>query len=154
MSGAFLVDTNVWLALLDEDHVHHANSKPWIRSVAPEQALLCRVVQLSLLRLLTNSPAMRGSPRSPVQAWGAVGVLLPDERVVDSPEPSGLLKVMRANLGERNSDPRQFVDGRLSGRIRGGGRIHISDVRWADWQALYGRGASSRLRTWEDGIAP
>lgn len=96
MTQTRLVDINVWLALLDEDHVHHERAKRWMHTVGVGQAAFCRVAQLSLLRLLSNPAAMRGVIRSPAQVWNSVRALLGDERVGDTPEPPGVLAVMHA----------------------------------------------------------
>lgn len=95
MTSARLVDLNIWLALLDQDHVHHPHAKRWMRAVGPGEALLCGVAQLSLLRLLTNSKAMREVPRSPCEAWRGVSALRTDERVAEVEEPPGVFAVMR-----------------------------------------------------------
>lgn len=69
MPARDLPDLNVWLALADPDHQHHRRARQyWETEAAPELAF-CRLSMLGLLRLLTHSKVMRGSPFTPAEAW-------------------------------------------------------------------------------------
>jgi uncharacterized protein len=69
MPARDLPDLNVWLALSDADHQHHARARRyWETEAAPELAF-CRVSMLGLLRLLTHTKVMRGMPFTPAEAW-------------------------------------------------------------------------------------
>ena len=76
-----LVDVNVWIALLVRHHVHHELAKEWFDGLAAGEAGLCRLVQLSLVRLLGNPSIMDGHEVPATEAWGASERLLEDERV-------------------------------------------------------------------------
>jgi len=51
-------DLNLWLALIDPDHAHHARARYYWETEAAPDIGFCRVTMLGLLRLLTNSRAM------------------------------------------------------------------------------------------------
>jgi uncharacterized protein len=83
-----LVDANAWLALLAPRHVRHEAAKRWFASLAAGEAGLCRMVEMSLIRLLGN-PAVMGAGRvSPAHAWNFIQQLAEDERVEFLAEPS------------------------------------------------------------------
>ncbi len=71
MAPIDLLDVNVWLALSDENHVHHRRAlRYWELEGAPQLAF-CRVTMLGLLRLATNATVMAGQPFKPAEAWTA-----------------------------------------------------------------------------------
>jgi len=76
-----LVDVNVILALLVRQHVHHALARDWFNDLEAGQAGLCRLVQLSLVRLLGNRSIMGGDAVSALEGWRLVQELLQDERI-------------------------------------------------------------------------
>lgn len=63
-----LPDTNVWLALVDERHVHHPRARRYWEHEAAERLVFCRVTMLGLLRLGTQ-PRVMPNPLSPAEAW-------------------------------------------------------------------------------------
>lgn len=85
-----LVDVNIWLALLAPRHVHHHVAKRWFESLQAEEAGLCRVVQLALIRLLGNHAILGETTLSAGDAWKTISHLLADERVTFVAEPSGI----------------------------------------------------------------
>jgi toxin-antitoxin system PIN domain toxin len=88
--SADLLDANVWLALAVEAHTQHFAAKAyWERSAAPI-AVICRVTQMTFLRLLTNKTVMGSHVLSPSSAWSKVRdfVTLPEVRLHS--EPHGL----------------------------------------------------------------
>ena len=63
-----LPDVNVWLALVDENHVHHERAIAyWCEQSAAEIAF-CRVTALAFLRLSTHAKIL-SCPLSPKEAW-------------------------------------------------------------------------------------
>jgi toxin-antitoxin system PIN domain toxin len=63
-----LPDVNVWLALVDENHVHHERAVAyWCEQSAAEIAF-CRVTALAFLRLSTHAKIL-SYPLSPKEAW-------------------------------------------------------------------------------------
>lgn len=70
-SAPDLPDLNLWLALIDADHEHHARARRYWEQEAAADIAFCRVTMLGLLRLLTNTRVMHGAPFSAPEAWNA-----------------------------------------------------------------------------------
>ncbi len=64
-----LPDVNVWLALTDERHVHHQAARQYWSEQRAEYIAFCRITMLALLRLVTHSQVMSGSPFTNDEAW-------------------------------------------------------------------------------------
>ena len=64
-------DLNLWLALADPDHEHHARARHYWEAEAAAQTAFCRVTMLGFLRLLTDSHAMHGAALTASAAWEA-----------------------------------------------------------------------------------
>ena len=62
MAAIDILDLNLWLALIDPDHAHHARARRYWEHEAAAEIAFCRVTMLGLLRLLTNSRVMHGAP--------------------------------------------------------------------------------------------
>jgi len=86
----YLVDVNIWLALLRMEHTHHRSSIVWYEGLMPGQAGLCRLVQLSLLRLLGSRTIMASDALPAASAWRVIRELLEDERAEFLAEPADL----------------------------------------------------------------
>jgi uncharacterized protein len=82
-----LPDVNVWMALVAEGHVHHRASRAWLTVQADASVAFCRITQMGLLRLLTNSRVMGGAPRTIGQAWETFDQLRADRKIVFANEP-------------------------------------------------------------------
>ena len=76
MPARDLPDLNVWLALTDPDHQHHERAQRYWEAEAAPQLACCRITMLGLLRLLTHSKVMHGSPFTPEEAWLAYSSFL------------------------------------------------------------------------------
>jgi len=75
-------------------HQHHIASMQWFESRAKGEVGLCRVVQLSLIRLLGNASVI-GEPVLPAtDAWRLIKESLDDERVEFLLEPSNIDTVL------------------------------------------------------------
>jgi toxin-antitoxin system PIN domain toxin len=85
-----LADVNVFLPLLVRHHEHHELAVKWFEGLAAGEAVLCRFVQLALIRLLGNRKIMGKHALSAVAAWSVLSELLEDERVEFVAEPAGL----------------------------------------------------------------
>jgi toxin-antitoxin system PIN domain toxin len=90
-----LPDANVWLALAVEGHIHHVIARSWFLSQPDSSVLLCRITQMALLRLLSNTVVMAGAPRSVKQAWVVASQLSNDRRVVYAADPPNLEPVWK-----------------------------------------------------------
>lgn len=71
-----LLDVNLLMALLWENHEHHERARGWLRTI-PEFAT-CPVSQLGFARI--SSHPMLGYGMSPEQAFGVLRGLLADSR--------------------------------------------------------------------------
>ena len=85
----FLPDVNVWIALAAEGHVHHVPARKWFAAQPTASVAFCRITQMGLLRLLTNSSVMGRGPRTIVQAWDTFAQLRADRRSVLAIELDG-----------------------------------------------------------------
>jgi toxin-antitoxin system PIN domain toxin len=91
-----LVDVNVWLALLARRHVHHKAAIRWFGALGAEDAGLCRIVQLAVIRFLGNRTIIGTDAVPASDAWNLMGQLLEDERVVFLDEPPGIDSILPA----------------------------------------------------------
>ncbi len=110
----WLVDVNVWLGLVVQNHVHHRSALAWFSRREADTAVCCRVVQLGLLRLLTNAQVMGDAVQSREQAWSVWDRLAMDERVVFSPDPPYLEIALRRFTNSKQSGHRQWTDAYLA----------------------------------------
>jgi toxin-antitoxin system PIN domain toxin len=83
-----LVDVNVLVPLMVVHHAHHKAAKLWFENLRPGEAALCRLVQLSLARLLSNRSVMKEYVLSASVAWDWTVSLMEDERVEFAAEPA------------------------------------------------------------------
>jgi toxin-antitoxin system PIN domain toxin len=114
MTAPRLVDVNVWLALLASNHSHHAAALAWYDVLEANEAGLCRVVQLSLVRLFSNASVMGPNTISTLQAWDVTQNLLDDERVVFWPEPSSVSAILPKLLRHPFPTPNLLTDAYLA----------------------------------------
>jgi toxin-antitoxin system PIN domain toxin len=87
---------NVWLALTFPYHVHHAEAKRWLDSVATDSRItFSRYTQLGLLRLLTTTTVMGADTVTLREAWDAFDFWLEDPRIELRPEPPSIDGALR-----------------------------------------------------------
>jgi toxin-antitoxin system PIN domain toxin len=67
-SGVDLPDVNVWLAMVDETHVHHSAARLYWEEAAAPQIAFSRVTMPGFLRLSAHSRVLT-TPLSPREAW-------------------------------------------------------------------------------------
>jgi uncharacterized protein len=61
-------DINVWLALVDENHVHHQAALAYWHGQRTDQVMFCRVTMMGLLRLSTQ-PHVLSRTLTNAEAW-------------------------------------------------------------------------------------
>ena len=81
-----LPDVNVWLALADADHKHHAVAKAYWLQLDAAPVAFCRVSMLGFLRLSTQPKVLSFKP-SIQEAWNLYRQYLSDPHVVFLNEP-------------------------------------------------------------------
>lgn len=90
-SLAYLVDANFLIALLHVRHAHSERAVAWLASQAePGSILLCRVAQMAVLRVLTNSAWLKEDVLPASAVWDAWDLLLTDSRFAQVQEPAFL----------------------------------------------------------------
>jgi toxin-antitoxin system PIN domain toxin len=82
-----LADVNVLLPLLVRHHEHNELALRWFAGLEAGEAVLCRFVQLALVRLLGNRTIMGKYAVSASAAWRLIEELLEDERLEFAAEP-------------------------------------------------------------------
>ena len=90
-----LPDVNVWLALLNSQHPHHALAKAYWDSASGQRIAFCRITMLGLLRLSTNKTVMGGTPYTTLQAWQAYQAVMALPEVSFLAEPQGIEATMQ-----------------------------------------------------------
>lgn len=75
-----LPDVNVWLALADENHSHHAAAQRYWQNQAAPSVAFCRVTMLGFLRLATHRNVLSRA-LSPGEAWETYQCYLGQEDV-------------------------------------------------------------------------
>ena len=115
---SYLIDTNVWIALTWAQHPHSGAAHRWLRKLGKSttRLLFCRITQLGLLRLLTNSKVMGGSVVTVNEAWALYDQLLEDPRVEFAPEPRGIEPAFRQTTAPYAMQPatKAVMDGYLA----------------------------------------
>ncbi len=132
-----LCDSNVFLALAVEQHVHHARDAEWLAGLADvDTALFCRATRISFLRLLTQAVAPDFTPLTNSEAWAVLDRLLEDEATGFAEEPDGLDAVWR-RLSERNTpSPKVWMDAYLAAfAIVGGMRLVTLDKDFRKYES-------------------
>jgi toxin-antitoxin system PIN domain toxin len=116
-----LCDVNVLLALVTDRHAFHGLALRWAEGVATGGAVLCRVTQLGLLRLLNNPAVMREEALDTAGCWSLWHRLLEDERFHFAPEePPGLDAALERFIKGRDFTPRAWTDAYLAAYAHSG----------------------------------
>jgi toxin-antitoxin system PIN domain toxin len=109
-----LCDTNLLLALGYGRHVHHRAALTWLDAQDQNSVVLCRVTQLSLLRLLCHATVMAEDVCTLPQAWALYDRMMADERFVFNSEPAGLEPTLRRLTQASTASPRLWQDAYLA----------------------------------------
>lgn len=123
---ASLIDVNVLMALLYEDHLHTRPALDWLKEQSPKSVLICRVVQMGALRLLTKPSVMKGEVVNPAVFWKMWDRLRQDSRFAFVTEPETFdseWKKMTSSLATGES---AGTDAYLSAFAKAGGYILVT----------------------------
>ena len=109
----WLVDTNVWLALLEEQHALHGTAISWWQNLEEDdRVLFCRSAQQSFLRLRTTDAVARAyklKPGSNTTALRTYATLFKDERVELIDEPTELERKWIELASVRTASPKLWM---------------------------------------------
>jgi len=109
-----LPDVNVWVAIAAGGHVHHLPANDWFAAQPGASVAFCRVTQAGMLRLLTNSSAMNGAPKTIEQVWDISDRLRSDHRIIFAEEPDGLEPLWKKLMTQRGVGPSSWTDAYLA----------------------------------------
>lgn len=116
---ADLCDVNVPLALNDPEHPFHQPAMAWLETVPAGGAVICRAVQVSLLRLLTNPRVMGDAVCTNTEAWSVFEQTVQDERFTTRlGEPPELSRTFREYSNKRTRSPKLWQDAYLAAFAR------------------------------------
>ena len=108
-----LVDVGVWLAAVWGRHARHRVARQWFDQQSGD-LILCRVTQMSLLRLISNPAIMGEDVVMRSQAWHIIDQLWSDDRVLRSEEPDHLEAVFRAISARDDNSHKLWTDDYLA----------------------------------------
>jgi toxin-antitoxin system PIN domain toxin len=133
----YLCDSNVFLALAVEQHVHHPVAAGWFEALTEgDAALFCRATRISFLRLLTQKIAPDFVPLSNRDAWSALDQLMADDATGFEAEPPGLDGVWRQLTDGDASAPKLWMDAYLAAfAITGGLRMVTFDKDFRNFES-------------------
>ena len=110
-----LPDVNVWLALFHGGHSHHLSAKSWYEALDPFPIFcFCRQTQLGLLRLLSTSSVMGGSPLNLAECWRLYALWTASGQAKLLNEPNGLELVLHSNTRAPIVAPKLWADAYLA----------------------------------------
>jgi predicted nucleic acid-binding protein len=90
MNTLNFLDTNVWLALVWNRHIHSDKANRWFEENATAQFFYCRFTQMAILGLLTTDGVMGKDVVSMSGAWDRWDEISADTRISLLPEPENI----------------------------------------------------------------
>ena len=121
-----LPDTNFWLALAFDIHVHHKIALEWFEQQELATNVFCRLTQQGFLCLATNPSVFREEAMTMSIAWDSYDQFLIDERVYFSEEPPGLETFWRRHTLRFNYSPKVWNDAYLAAFAEASSLIIVS----------------------------
>jgi toxin-antitoxin system PIN domain toxin len=113
MSTLNFPDSNVWLALVWERHIHSEKAREWFEHEAEAQFFFCRFTQLTLLRLLTTEAVLGKDTLTMSAAWDIWDKAWADPRISLLGEPEGLETEFRSRSQFSSASPKVWADAYL-----------------------------------------
>lgn len=108
-----LVDVGVWLAAIWSRHAHHQVAGQWLDEQSSD-LILCRVTQMSLLRLVSNPVIMGDDAVTRSEAWHVIDQIWADDRVLWADEPAQLEAVFRVMSARDDKSHKLWTDDYLA----------------------------------------
>lgn len=117
-----LCDVNLLLALATDRHEHHAVAASWFAGIGTGEAIVCRIAQTGLLRLLNNPAVMGEEALDATACWALWRTLARDERIdFRTGEPPGLDAAFEGYVAGRALGPKLWTDAYIAAYARSGG---------------------------------
>lgn len=116
-----LCDANVLLAFVYDRHMHHSAALVWLDSQADGTAILCRMTQLSLLRLLCHASVMASDVCTLPAAWAIYDEMQSDSRFSFAAEPDFIEVMLRQLTQSPTASPKVWTDAYLAAFARSAG---------------------------------
>jgi toxin-antitoxin system PIN domain toxin len=131
-----LPDINVWLALADENHVHHKRARTYWQNDAPPTVAFCRISMIGFLRLATQSRVL-SAPLSVEEAWDIYRRYRSSEGIVFLPEVETGERAFESLTRSSNFTPRLWTDAYLAAfAISSGCRVVSFDSDFGKFDGL------------------
>jgi hypothetical protein len=108
-----LVDVGVWLAAIWGRHARHGIARQWFDGQS-DDLILCRVTQMSVLRLVSNPAILGEDAVTRSEAWRIIDQLWSDNRVLWAEEPDHLEAVFRAISARDDTSHKLWTDDYLA----------------------------------------
>jgi toxin-antitoxin system PIN domain toxin len=133
-----MCDVNVLLALVTERHAHHDRCKRWWKGREHASPLLiCREVQIALLRLLSTEAVMSEDVLTLPQAWALYASLLTCGGFRSVLEPRGLEVEWERQCRPFKRSPKVVMDAYLAAfAIAGGYTLVTLDEAFANFPGM------------------
>jgi toxin-antitoxin system PIN domain toxin len=110
-----VIDSNVVLPLLLEQHPHRAAAAAWWNDCEDLSVIFTLPVRMSVLRLLTNRTLMGDGILAPDKAWETLSALLTDARAATKDEtPLGIDIIWLRLVRDREPSPNLWTDAWLA----------------------------------------
>src|SRR4051812_25102040 len=123
--SAYLLDTNVWVALAFASHsLHRTAAEAYARASADQPAVFCRATQLSFLRITTTPAILR---QYGVKSFTNRGALVALNQFLALPtvdyreEPLGLVASWQRLASSAKASPKLWMDAYLAAFAMEGG---------------------------------
>lgn len=122
---------------MSDQHKEHKQCLRWYDGLGPGEGGLCRVVQVSVIRLMCTRAVMGSGVLPAGVAWLRIEELLEDERVEFLAEPLGLDAVWPALLRHVEPTPNLIPDSYLAAfAIAGGHKLITHDRGFLEFRGL------------------
>jgi toxin-antitoxin system PIN domain toxin len=129
-----LCDSNVLLACVVERHPHHSAALNWLDSLGPQDtAALCRVTQISFLRLLATEAVLKQEVQTNAAAIAVLSELMDDSRFqFVGEEPVDLQRTWLKMASLRTASSKTWMDTYLAAFAYGHGMRLVTFDRALD----------------------
>ena len=94
-------------------HIHSEKARQWFDQAGDQQFYFCRVIQMSVLRILTTERVMGSDVQSMAGAWKLWDQIIADDRIGLIGEPEGLERPFRAASRLGTPSPKVWADAYL-----------------------------------------